>query len=685
MVRTPLAAPAALVAALVMVSLAATVPTAEVDAATITASYAAGHDDVVINGYGTPGLGAFTLHDGGVDLVAFCIQADAAHSRATDAYRPVDGAVGSAELDYLLWAYARGTLGTDDDTATAVAALAWFHAGADRRSGVPVWADGASGFAPISPTSPSSWDALPRFSMSFPVGLRGGGRDLDAAERRVHELFVRAQAHRGPWELSEPRIDGDDVVVDVTGPGGPIDGADVRFETRPRSGGTPTSVVVRSSPSGRATLAGGRVPGSTIGVEVESPGPHREWDGDGDVQRLATPTSVALGRSIAVPPDRVHVRIVKRSTDPTISVAGGSFELVDATGRVVRAVTSPSTGVIDVGPLDPAEHPLPYAVREAVAPPGLRASADPIELPLPLSTDPRHPTSVEILNEPVPRPIAIRKVLDQPDVGPTDRSGFGFSVRRLADDRDLGVLVTGADGRTPPLDVTIGRIEVCETRVPDWASGLVDGGCRVVEIVPGDDTTTVDYVNLVPLPSLTTSVHDPVDGDRDVAIGGGRLVDVVTYRDVVPGTEYTVEGVIHVLGPDGSVEATALTGSTTFVAELPSGSVEVVFDIPSGATDGVVFETMSVAGRVVAVHDDPSDPAQTFRVVAEPPVPSTVAAAPPIDPPAAPATTSVPATTTSARVLPDAGGRADTLLDAAVIATTAGMVLLALGLGARRR
>ena len=100
-------------------------------AATVTASYEQGRADVVVNGYGTRAMGTFRLRDGATTHLALCIEADVAHSGATDAYAPVDPRIRSAPLDALLWWLDRQPT-IDDDTAVAASALAGFYADARR-------------------------------------------------------------------------------------------------------------------------------------------------------------------------------------------------------------------------------------------------------------------------------------------------------------------------------------------------------------------------------------------------------------------------------------------------------------------------------------------------------------------------------------------------------------------------
>ncbi|CAN5360837.1 hypothetical protein BH23ACT3_BH23ACT3_10370 [soil metagenome] len=592
-------------------------------AATITSAYAVGHRQVAINGYGTQGLGTFVLRRDAGDpfhgeRLALCIEADASHSTAPGQYQLVENRVSSPQLDYLLWKYGwPGTaeytpLDHDHDTATALGALAWFYSDAERRHGAQVWSDPANGFAALTPASPHRWDALPTYTGSFPVGLRAGVHHLDAAERRVHELFLDAEARRGPWTLSPvTRLDGH-ATVSVSGPAGPIaEVGGVRFVVRGARGEVIANTVVRTD---RAGLATAPVPtlhdGGSVEVSMFAPGVHQEWDGHGDVQRMSTATNATLAKRLEVAPTLRHVEVQKRSSDPLFGVAGARFALLDASGRTISAVTTGADGRAAFLPVDPAVHPLPYSIREVDAPPGLARASSDARVPDP-STQASRPTVIDIDNDPVEYGLRVRKELSDPRVGPGDRSGFEFEITRTDDDRSYGVWTTGHDGRSARLDVTAGTFRVCERSRPPWAEVLTDPGCSSIEIGPGSpDEVEVVYTNHVPEPWITTAVWPAT-----MAVTGGALVDRVTYHDVVPGTEYVVAGEIQVVMPHG-VTPSGITATTTFVPDRPTGTVEVEFEVPdrAGLDMGVVFQELRLADEVVATHTDPDAFEQTFWV-----------------------------------------------------------------------
>lgn len=643
-----------------------------VDAATITASYAHGHRNVTINDYGTQGLGTFELRaddgdpDPGTTRLALCVEADVSHVTVPGAYRIVPNRLTSPELDYLLWAFGvegaprHGTLAGDPDTATALGALAWFHAGATRRGGGPVWADWARGFAPVSPLEPHPWNRLPAFGLAHPVGLRSGGRDLDAAERRVYELHRESIERRGPWTLDPLTVDGSHVVTRLHGPGGPIAGLPgVRLRISTVDGEPMSDVIATTANDGTVHVAlDDVVTAATVEASVSSPGIHQEWDGDGPVQRMATGTSVVLTSTVdlapppppppppAPPPGYLH--IVKSTSDPRFAVEGARFEVRDADDALVAEVRSDGSGLAVVPPIDPLLHPVPYVLREVAAPPGLQPIGAELVLEDPLSSDPQAPTTVTVTNDPRTVELHIRKVLSDDDVGPGDLSGFRFGVTRLDDDRGEGEVVTDTAGRTLALPVTVGRFQVCETDRPEWAAPLVDPGCQevVIGLADLDAPAELTYTNLVPVPLISTEVRDPIDGDRALPATGGMLVDRVELDSLIPGTPYELVGEVMALTGDGPVP-TGLRAGTGFLAGSTSEVVEVTFEVPAapGFTTGVVYQQLLVGSRVAATHHDPDDPLQTFTIDEPDRSTTTLATADP--PPATPDPTTVPTSTTN--------------------------------------
>jgi hypothetical protein len=587
-----------------------------VEAATVVASYEHGRDEVVINGYGTRAMGSFRLSDGDRALLAWCLEADVPHSNQSDAYRSVTASVRSAEVDALLWWLDRQDA-IDADTAVGAASLVWFYAGARRSNGPLVWSDGSQAFAAISPTSPVPWDALPRFSLADPVGLMVPGIDLDGAERRVLELHQLAGALAGPWALTITATDDrTSASIELRATAGPLAGQDVEVVVE-APGAAPAVQHLTTGTDGRARISLPALPrGATIRAGVAAPGPHQEWDGDASVQRLATSTSVPVRAVLDLPPLPGHVEVHKRSTDPTMGVAGAEFVVIDRDGDEVSTATSDAEGVARFAPIDVVRHPPPYRVREQAAPPGLVVTTETVEIAGP-SLDPARPTVVEITNKPITVPVRLRKRLSIDDAGPDDLGGFSFEARRRSDG-SRHVLVTGADGVATPVDLAWGTYDVCEVAAPDWAVGLIDTGCRTVTVGAtslAGDGIVVEYVNQIPGPVIDTRFMDPTDDDQVIVAGDVEVVDRVDLAGLVPGVRYTVDG--EVVRPDDADDPVVAQRRVEFVADAATATLDVVFEIdglPAGTV--VATERVTVGGVVLADHRDLGDPDQTVVVVA---------------------------------------------------------------------
>ena len=264
--------------------------------------------------------------------------------------------------------------------------------------------------------------------------------------------------------------------------------------------------------------------------------------------------------------------------------------------------------------------------------------------------------SVHIVVAPAPTPppppatgtFVIRKSLDAADVqGTRDMSGFVFQVSRQpgaegAGDADgatvdLGTFTTGADGRTLPIDALAGEYRIVEVGRPAWSEQLIDGGPVTFafdpDVTPGP--IDIDYVNREPTVTIDTSARDALDGDRSVMLdptadGVATIIDTVTYRNLVPGTEYRATGELVDVTPEPEQQASVTlvsdtnvtmgtSGSITFTPTSPDGEIEVPITVPHNAELRgrvvVVFQRLAVASsdREVAAHADPEADAQTIR------------------------------------------------------------------------
>lgn len=140
-----------------------------------------------------------------------------------------------------------------------------------------------------------------------------------------------------------------------------------------------------------------------------------------------------------------------------------------------------------------------------------------------------------------------------------------------------------------------------------------------------DDT---DQQLQIVAPKIGTTASDGVDGDKNVVTDDTTtVVDTVSYKNLIPGKEYTLKGTLHVKATDddGNVTEKALevdgqpvTAETTFTPEAADGTVDVTFTFDSRAikdeTKVVAFESLDLSGIEVAAHADINDESQTVTV-----------------------------------------------------------------------
>ena len=121
-------------------------------------------------------------------------------------------------------------------------------------------------------------------------------------------------------------------------------------------------------------------------------------------------------------------------------------------------------------------------------------------------------------------------------------------------------------------------------------------------------------------PKLSTTATDKTDGDHTLLPSReATVVDHVEYTDLIPGKEYTIEGVLmdkatgtELIVGDGKVTAVA-----TFVPNKANGSVDLEFTFDAselGGKDLVAFEVAYKDGVQIADHQDIDDKGQTVSV-----------------------------------------------------------------------
>ena len=103
------------------------------------------------------------------------------------------------------------------------------------------------------------------------------------------------------------------------------------------------------------------------------------------------------------------------------------------------------------------------------------------------------------------------------------------------------------------------------------------------------------------------------------AKGEVKVVDKVTYKNLVPGKEYTISGKLmdQKTGKAALVDKKELTAQAKFTPDQTSGSIELTFTFKADELGGknlVAFEELYMGNTLVASHTDIKDEAQTVTL-----------------------------------------------------------------------
>ena len=129
------------------------------------------------------------------------------------------------------------------------------------------------------------------------------------------------------------------------------------------------------------------------------------------------------------------------------------------------------------------------------------------------------------------------------------------------------------------------------------------------DINDGDQTVT--------FPRIRTNAHDEFDAKEFLAAENVTIVDTVSFKNLVPGEAYTLEGQLYDAAtgkPAKDANGDVITASTFFTAEMADGEATVTFTFDASNMEDktlVVFETMSNSKEIIAKHQDLTDTDQT--------------------------------------------------------------------------
>lgn len=134
-----------------------------------------------------------------------------------------------------------------------------------------------------------------------------------------------------------------------------------------------------------------------------------------------------------------------------------------------------------------------------------------------------------------------------------------------------------------------------------------------------DADDTAQSVYFVPA-AIVTVATDASDGDHAVEPGmDATVTDNVYYAGLIPGTQYTLTGLLVDKGSGDALfqNGEAVTSTVDFIPQSPDGSIDISFSFNTESMDGmrlVAFEYLSADGYEVASHTDIDSEDQTVVV-----------------------------------------------------------------------
>ena len=111
------------------------------------------------------------------------------------------------------------------------------------------------------------------------------------------------------------------------------------------------------------------------------------------------------------------------------------------------------------------------------------------------------------------------------------------------------------------------------------------------------------------------------DGKKEITADKITITDVVSYKDLTPGKEYKLTGVLMNKATNDKllIDGKEITAEATFTPKAPTGEVEMTFTFDAreltAETEVVVFETLYRDKLEFATHADITDGDQTVKIL----------------------------------------------------------------------
>ena len=148
------------------------------------------------------------------------------------------------------------------------------------------------------------------------------------------------------------------------------------------------------------------------------------------------------------------------------------------------------------------------------------------------------------------------------------------------------------------------------------------------ELTVHADIEDEDQTVTVIVPEIKTTAS--IDGKKEITSAGKVTIeDVVSYTNLIPGTEYTIRGTLmnKATGEVFTVNGETITAEIKFTPENRNGEVKVTFTFDAhdltASTKLVVFESLYREDEEITTHKDIEDKDQTVTITPPPDVPQT--------------------------------------------------------------
>ena len=199
------------------------------------------------------------------------------------------------------------------------------------------------------------------------------------------------------------------------------------------------------------------------------------------------------------------------------------------------------------------------------------------------------------------------KNADNADANPDDTS----SKDKTPDDTQKASESENTQNKT---DNTSNKVEV------DNENNNPADNSEVKEVLIAVHEDYSDENQTICVPQIKTTAKDAKSGtSMFYAEKSAKIVDTVSYRNLVPGKKYKVVGTAVDKSNGAPVIANGnnVTAEAEFVAKEATGKVDVVFTFDASLLEGrtiVMFEDVYYENNLIATHADITDEAQTLYV-----------------------------------------------------------------------